>query len=173
MEKGLKTLQSAGRTASRRERQHFGGSDGEYDEITDSRFPPTRRDRSKSHLDDGDDGFNDSALGPDADHPFLIGAQSDQHRSYASSTHNEQAPYTGGTATPPYSSGRSFSTSSSTGYTPTITAASQYSPQPVHYQQPQTLPSFSSAFGVPNIPSISSVIQHQHSPHQHTAVTTR
>lgn len=157
MEKGLKTLQAAGRTASRRERQPFGGSDIEYDEITDSRYPPQQRDCTKSHQDDVDDGFNDSAIGPDAD------------RSYAPSTHNEQAPYSGGNNTPPYSSSRSFSISSSTGYTPTITAAPQFSPQPVHYQ---TLPSFSSAFGVPSIPSISSVIQHQHSPHQHTAVTT-
>lgn len=177
MEKGLKTLQATGRTASRREKQQFGDSDIECDEITDSRYPPPRRHRSKSHQDEVEEGFNDSAIGPDADHPFLMGAQSEQNRSYASSTHNEHPPYSGGNVTPPLSSHRSFSISSSTGYAPTITAAPQYSPQPIYYQQQQTLPSFSSAFGVPSIPSISSVIQHQHSPHshqhQHTAVTTR
>ncbi len=173
MEKGLKTLHAAGRTASRRDRQHIGGDDVEYEEITDSRYPPPRRDGSKSHQEDVDDAFDDSAIGPDAEHSFMIGGPYDQHRSYASSTHNEQLPYTGGNITPPYSSVRSYSTPSSTGYAPTITAAPKYSPQSVTYQQPQTLPSFSSAFGVPNIPSISSVIQRQHSPHQHTAVTTR
>jgi hypothetical protein len=170
MEKGLKTLQAAGRTASRRERRRIGSEDVQYDEITDSRYPPPQQDHSKPHQDDVDDG--DSAIGPDADQHFLIGAQGDRNRSYLSSTRNEQVAYHGGTITPPFSNS-TFSTPSSAIYTPNITAAPMYSPQPVTYQQSQTLPSFSSAFGTPSIPSISTVIQHQHSPHQHTAVTTR
>lgn len=60
MEKGLKNLQSAVRTASRRERQHFDHS-GFHDEIHENPFDPYRE-GSKSRLID-DDEFNDSAIG--------------------------------------------------------------------------------------------------------------
>ena len=164
MEKGLKTLQTAGRTATRRERASLGGDlDLDDSEITDSRCPPSRR--SKSHHEDDDHSFNDSAIGPDADHPFI-----------STNRHDDQS-YAIPSATPSYSSsGRSYSTASSTGYTPTITAAPQFgSPMlaqsqslpPFQPQQP-TLPSFSSAFGMPSI----STVMSSHSPQRGAAVTT-
>ena len=164
MEKGLKTLQTAGRTAARRERASQGGDlDRDDSEITDSRYPTSRR--SKSHHEDDDRSFNDSAIGPDADHPFI-----------STNRHDDQ-PYAIPSTTPSYSSsGRSYSTASSTGYTPTITAAPQFgSPMlaqsqslpPFQPQQP-TLPSFSSAFGIQSISSVMS----SHSPQRGAAVTT-
>ena len=164
MEKGLKTLQTAGRTATRRERAGLGGDlDLDDSEITDSRYPPSRR--SKSHHEDDDHSFDDSALGTDADHPFI-----------STSRHDDQS-YAVPSATPSYSpSGRSYSTASSAGYTPTITAAPQFgspllaqsqSLPPFQPQQP-TLPSFSSAFGMPSI----STVMSSHSPQRGAAVTT-
>ncbi|MCJ1455961.1 hypothetical protein MMC28_006318 [Mycoblastus sanguinarius] len=137
MEKGLKTLKTAGRHASRRERATFGGSDF-GDEISDSHVSHISRERSKGHGED-DESFNDSAIAiaPDTDHSFTTGAA-----GLSSSR-------------PSYGSRQSFSSASSTGFTPTITASPQFAPV-----QQQTLPSFSSAFGMP---SISSVIHH-HSP---------
>ncbi len=172
MEKGLKTLQTAGRTASRRERRNLGISDFD-DEITDSRFN-SRQDRSNSHQHE-DDGFNDSAIGPDdANHPFAqIHSRDEQN----------QAPYSAGSGSTPPSFGSdrrvSYSTAaSSTGYTPTITATPQFPsqminpqqtlPAPFPQQNQQMLPSFSSAFGMP---SISSVMRNS-SPHRSPAVTT-
>ncbi|CAD6564487.1 MAG: hypothetical protein ASARMPREDX12_002683 [Alectoria sarmentosa] len=165
MEKGLKTLQTVGRTASRREARANLGREIDSDEISDSRFPPHRRERSRSHQDE-EDGFNDSAIGPE-DHPFVnsnaFGSSRDDH---------QQAPYSAGgmsNPSPSYSSARSFSinsnaSSSLAGFTPTVTAAPQF---PSLHQQPQTLPSFSAAFGMP---SISAVLHH--SPHHSPAVTT-
>lgn len=179
MEKGLKTLQTANRSFHRRERQ-CGNSDAEYDEFSDTRYqPPQGRDRSKSRQGDGDE-FNDSAIGPDADQPFLTNKQNDHPRSYASSqrsypssVHNEQAPFSGGAITPPYSStARSFSISSSTTLTPTMPAASSYHPvqQPSPSPYQQTLPSFSSAFGVPGL---NSVLHPPSSSHQLHTVTSQ
>ena len=164
MEKGFKNLQTAGRTASRREARATQGHDFDSD-ISDTRFPSSRRERSRSHQDE-EDGFNDSGIGPE-DHQFVngnaFGASRDDH---------QQAPYSAGgmsNPSPSYSSTRSFSihsnaSSSLAGFTPTVTSAPQF---PSVHQQSQTLPSFSSAFG---IPSISAVLQH--SPHHSPAVTT-
>ncbi len=165
MEKGLKTLQTAGRTASRREARANLGHDFDSDDISDSRFPPSRRERSRSHQDE-EDGFNDSAIGPE-DHPFANGNNFGPSRD-----DHQQAPYSAGGMSDPlpsYSSARSFSinsnaSSSLAGFTPTVTAAPQF---PSVHPQPQTLPSFSAAFGMP---SISGVLHH--SPHHSPAVTT-
>ena len=165
MEKGLKTLQTAGRTASRREARANLGHDFDSDEISDSRFSLSGRERSRSNQDD-EDGFNDSAIGPD-DHPFVNG------NTFGSSRDDHpQASYSSGglsNPSPSYSSARSFSinsnaSSSLAGFTPTVTAAPQL---PSIHQQPQTLPSFSAAFGMP---SISAVLHH--SPHNSPTVTT-
>lgn len=165
MEKGLKTLQTAGRTASRREARANLGHDFDSDDISDSRFLPSRRERSRSHQDE-EDGFNDSAIGHE-DHPFInsnaFGSSREEH---------QQAPYSAGgmsNPSPSYSSARSFSINSNASsslprFTPTVTAAPQF---PAIQQQPQTLPSFSAAFGMP---SISAVLHH--SPHNSPAVST-
>ena len=167
MEKGLKTLQTAGRTASRREARANLGHNFDSDEISDSRFPLSRRERSRSHQDE-EDGFNDSAIGPE-DHPFV---NSNAFGSGSSRDDHQQTMYSAGgisNPSPSYSSARSFSinsnaSSSLAGFTPTVTAAPQV---PSIHQQPQTLPSFSAAFGMP---SISAVLHH--SPHHSPAVTT-
>ena len=163
MEKGLKTLQTAGRTASRREARANMGHDFDADEISEGRFP--RHEHSRSHQDQ-EDGFNDSAIGPE-DHSFAsgnaFGSSRDDH---------QQASYSAGgmsNPSPSYTSARSFSinsnaSSSLPGFTPTVTAAPQF---PSVHQQPQTLPSFSAAFGMP---SISAVLHH--SPHHSPTVTT-
>lgn len=165
MEKGLKTLQTAGRTASRREARANLGHDFDSDEIPDGRFPPSRRERSRSHQDE-EDGFNDSAIGPE-DPSFVNG------NAFGSSRDDHQrTPYSAGgmsNPSPSYSSARSFSinsnaSSSLAGFTPTVTSAPQL---PSSHQQPQTLPSFSAAFGMP---SISAVLHH--SPRHSPAVTT-
>lgn len=165
MEKGLKTLQTVGRTASRRESRANLGHDFDSDDISDSRFPPSLRERSRSHQDE-EDGFNDSAIGPE-DHPFV------NSNAFGSSRDDQQqVPYSAGgisNPSPSYSSARSFSnnsnaSSSLAGFTPTVTAAPQF---PSSHQQPQTLPSFSAAFGMP---SLSTVLHH--SPHHSPAVTT-
>ena len=165
MEKGLKTLQTAGRTASRREARANRSHDPDSDDISDTRIPPSQRECSKSRQDE-EDCFNDSGLGPD-DHSFgngnAFGSSRDDH---------QQAPYSAGgmsNPSPPYSSARSFSinsnaSSSLAGFTPTVTAAPQF---PSMHQQPQTLPSFSTTFGMP---SISAVLRH--SPQRSPAVTT-
>lgn len=180
MEKGVKTLQTAGRTASRRERQNVGLSDFD-DEITDSRFG-SNRDRSNSHRNDDDD-FNDSAIGhDDPGHPFSHGGSSRDEQI--------QAPYSAGSGSTPPSFGSSdrrvsYSTAaSSTGYTPTIANTpifssqihnpqqilpTPYSHQPQMLPSPQQqLPSFSSAFGMPSISSVMGNTSRHHSP----AVTT-
>ena len=165
MEKGLKTLQTAGRTASRREARANLGHEFDSDEISDSRFPLSGRERSRSHQDE-EDGFNDSAIGPE-DHQFVNGGAFGPSRD-----DHQQAPYSAGgmsNPSPSYSSARSFSINSNTssslaGFPPTITPAPQF---PAVQQQPQTLPSFSAAFGMP---SISAVLHH--SPHHSPAVTT-
>lgn len=63
MDKGLKCLLTAGQTTLRRERDQYGGSDAEYDELPDSGSPVVRHDGSRPKHDDVDDGFDDSALG--------------------------------------------------------------------------------------------------------------
>ena len=159
MEKGLKTLQTAGRTASRREARANLGHDFDSDEISDNRFPHPRREGSRSHQDE-DEVFNDSAIGPEGN---SFGPSRDEH---------QHAPYSAGgisNPSPSYSSARSFSinsnaSSSLAGFTSTVTAPP---PCPSAHQQPQTLPSFSAAFGMP---SISAVLHH--SPHHSPAVTT-
>ena len=165
MEKGLKTLQTAGRKASRREARANPSHDFDSDDISDSRYPPSQRERSRSHQED-EDSFNESAIGSEV-HPFAngnaFGSSRDDH---------QQAPYSAGgmsNPSPSYSSARSFSINSNApsslaGFTPTVTAAPQF---PSVHQQSQTLPSFSAAFGMP---SISAVLHH--SPHHSPAVTT-
>ena len=173
MEKGLKNLQTAARTASRRE-HHPSNSDPGYDGLSESPYSQQQhrapRDRSISHQDDGDE-FNDSAIGPEADQLFLNSHQNEHQRSYASSVHNEQGPNSAGTTTPPYSStGRSFSTSSSTMMTPSIAAGFHSVQHSSPYQQPsQTLPSFNSAFGMQSLGSM----VNRHSPQHYSAVTTQ
>lgn len=180
MEKGLKTLQTAGRTASRRERQNLGLGDFD-DEITDSRFS-SNRDRSNSHRNEDDD-FNDSAIGhEDPSHPFAHGGSSRDEQN--------QAPYSAGSGStpPPFGSPDrrvSYSTAnSSTAYTPTIVKPPMFPSQIQHTQQTlpspysqqqqmlpnpqQQLPSFSSAFGMPSISSVIGNSSRHHSP----AVTT-
>ena len=164
MEKGLKTLQTAGRTATRRERANLGNDlDPHNSDITDSRYATPRR--LESHQEGDEPSFNDSALGHSGNHPFIT-----------SSRHDDQ-PYTLPSATPSYSSSvRSYSTPTSTGYTPTIPNAPQFgSPMMAQsqslppFQPPQpTLPSFSSAFGMPSI----SAVMSSHSPQRGAAVTT-
>ena len=162
MEKGLKTLQAAGRTASRREANL--NHDGDSDEVLDNRFSSSQGERARSHQDE--DAFNDSGIGHE-DHQFVNG---DLFRS--SRDDHQQAPYSAGglsNPSPSYSSTRSFSinsnaSSSLAAYTPTVTAAPPVSSA---HQPSQTLPSFSAAFGMP---SISAVLQH--SPHHSPAVTT-
>ena len=152
MEKGLKTLQAAGRNASRRERQLNGSDIG-------------------SHTGEGDDSFNDSGLGHDQDPSFLHRSHNEHQRSYASSIHNEQQHYPGGTITPPYSRSYSVSSSSNLGSNIVNTSPMALVQQPSPYQHSQTLPSFSSAFGQPSVSSMQSGL-HRQSPHHHTAVTT-
>lgn len=163
MERGLRDLRAAERTASRRQRQQLVGSD--LDEGTDSPYHP-QRDRSGSHQ----DGFNDSGLGNDPEHQYLPSNNNGPQRSsYASSLHNEPAQYSAETSTPPTNSNRSYSLSSSNGYTSNILNTSPY--QTIHQSlpftqpQPQTLPSFSTTFGLQS--SIN-----RHLPQQDPAVTT-
>ena len=172
MEKGLKNLQNASRSSKR----STGNGDIEYDRLSESSYTmqhhQMRQVRAKSHQDDGDD-FNDSAIGPDADHSLLGGYPNEHQRSYASSLHNEPVPYSAGTTTPPYSTtGRTFSTSSSSVMTPSITTAPAFQSvqQTSPYQQPsQTLPSFNSAFGMQHLPGVVT----RPSPTYHNAVTTQ
>ncbi|KAL2041479.1 hypothetical protein N7G274_005861 [Stereocaulon virgatum] len=164
MEKGLKTLQTAGRTATRRERANLGNDlDPHNSDIPDSRYATPQQ--SGSHQEGDEPSFNDSGLGRSGNHPFTT-----------NSRHDDQ-PYTLPSATPSYSSSvRSYSTPTSTGYTPTIPNAPQFgSPMmaqsqslpPLQPPQP-TLPSFSSAFGMPSI----STVMSSHSPQRGAAVTT-
>ena len=165
MEKGLKNLQTAGRTASRREARANQGPDFDSDEMIDSRLSLSGRERSRSNQDE-EDGFNDSAIGPD-DHSFVHGSVFGSSRD-----DHQQAPYPPGSLpnpSPSYSSARSFSinsnaSSSLAGFTPTVTAAPQF---PSNHQQTQTLPSFNATFGMPGISSVL-----RHSPHHSPAVTT-
>ena len=165
MEKGLKTLTTTGRTALRRDRDRiqssFHGSDID-DELPPHHSPHSQR--SRSHHSDN---FNDSGLGNEGDHPFT----------------RDEPPYSATSTTlPTFPSPRTHSIASSTGYTPTITAApypstlqpspplqQQHNLPPSFSQQPQqTLPSFSSAFG---LQSISSVMNPSHH-HRGAAVTS-
>lgn len=166
MEKGLKTLQTASRTASRREARANPNSDFDSVEILEKPFHPSRRDRSGSHQDE--DPFNDSGIVVGSEeHSFVNGNALGSSRE-----DHQQAPYSAGglsNPSPSYSSARSFSinsnaSSSLASFTPTVTAAPQFPPVP---QQPQTLPSFSTTFGMP---SISAVLHH--SPRHSPAVTT-
>jgi len=154
MEKGLKTLQSAGRTASRRDRERTANIDDFTGDFLGDHFGP--RSRSRSH-DNISDGFNDSAIGQDPDHPF-------------SRQEDIPVPHSAGgisSSSRSFTPNLTFSKNSSTlpGFTPTITAAPQLpmvqSPTPT---QQQTLPSFSAAFGMPSpfatsMPSISGVMR--------------
>ena len=171
MEKGLKNLQNAKRHSTR----STANGDADYDRVLESSYTlqhQVRQVRAKSHQDDGDD-FNDSAIGPDADHSLVGGYPSEHQRSYASSLHNEPAPYSAGTTTPPYSStGRTFSTSSSSVMTPSLATSTgfQYVQHPSPHQQPsQTLPSFNSAFGMQSLGNVVT----RPSPTYHNAVTTQ
>ncbi len=147
MGKGLKTLQTAYRTALRREAHANLSHDFDSDDISDSCISLSRRKRSQSHQDE-EDGFNDSAIGPE-DHPFVK-----SNASGSSRDDHQQAPYSaGGIFYPSPSTTPSFSINSNAysllaGPTPTVTAAPQF---PYIQQQPQTLPSFSVAFGMPSI----------------------
>ena len=160
MEKGLKTLSTLGKTANRRERYSKNSSDPN-EEITDSRDCASRR--SQSHHSNSPNDFDDSGLG----------------HSFGHKNDPQSAPYSAGglsASSPSFPSPhRTYSSASSTGYTPTIAAAPYLQQSPVQpqahslppFQQP-TLPSFSSAFGMP---SISSVINPPHH-HRGSAVTT-
>ncbi len=158
MEKGLKTLQTAGRSASRSRRQTF--DVGAIDQMTDTRYQAPLESQ-------GDDIFNDSGLGQDPEHHFLPNAQSDQRRHYATSIHTEPAPFSAGAITPPYSSNRSYSQcSSSNGISVINTSPYQTIQQPSPFQQQQqTLPSFSSAFGQPIVSSLPPATTQRRSPH--------
>lgn len=131
MRTGLKTLQTASRSASRRERIHDKFDDADYDDKSaNCYFPPRRRFHSESHQEDVDD-FNDSSIGPDADDPFLTSSQSGERLAYASTGANEPKPCLTGAVTPPsYSSRILFSDYSTTDI----------------LNQAKALPSFSSAF---------------------------
>ena len=165
MEKGLKTLQTAGRTASRREARSNQGHDFDSDDISDSRLTLSGRERSRSHQDE-EDGFNDSAIGPE-DHLLVHGSGFGSSRD-----DHQQAPFSAGSLPnppPSYGSARSFSinsnaSSSLAGFTPTVTASPQF---PSSHQQPQTLPSFNATFGMPGISAVL-----RHSPNHSPAVTT-
>ena len=130
METGLETLQMD-RTASRREAR-ASGYDNE--QISDSRFSPSRRERFHSDQ-DGHDSFDDSAIGPEYD---LFDSEFTPTVTAASlfpSTHQQ------------------LQTLPSFSITPTVTAASLF---PSTHQQLQTLPSFSAAFGMhpsPHLPA--------------------
>ena len=171
MEKGVRTLHTAGRRASRHGYEPIEGSDAE--DTTSTRYPPPPN-RSLLHRDEGDDPFKDSGLGHDLDHPFLARSQNEHQRSYASSSHNEPIPLSGGTITPPYSSHGSYSLSSSSGVNSAIANSSQFPlfQQPSPLQPPQSLPSFSAAFGSSGNPSFQTPLPRQSPHHQHTVVTT-
>lgn len=155
MEKGLKTLQSTGRTAARRERTHL--TDDFPDHLSNDHSPIRSRSRSQDNISDG---FNDSAIGPDNEAPFVSRGQDNPHH---------QPPHSAGSrfSTPI----RTFSTSSTSlsSLTPTVTASPQFSilhspSMPQSQQQQQTLPSFSAAFGMQSLvsetmPSISSMMR--------------
>ena len=163
MEKGLKTLTTTGKSAIRREqgRLHssFPGSSDIDEDLSNHHSPQSHRSRSHS---DENHSFNDSGLG--GDHTF----------------NQDENPYSATSTTlPPFPSPhRTLSITSSTTYTPTITAAPypassslQQSPplQQQHHlppsfsqqQQQQTLPSFSTAFGMQSISSVMNPSHHQ------------
>ena len=188
MEKGLKTLQTAGRTAARRDRttQHntlySGGNVSDYEEYLDMNHLSPSREPSKSHP-NSDDGFNDSAIGPDTEHLFTTRSLEDlnHHSLRPSPKSSHQAPSftqsyptpSRGHTPPVQPPARTFSNASSsaissTGFTPTVTAAPQFPSQLPQFpsQLPsarerqnstgsgQTLPSFSAAFGMPSISTV-------------------
>ena len=115
-------------------------------------FSLSRRKRSRSQRDE-EDGSNDSAIGKGN----AFGSSRDDH---------QQAPYSaGGMFYPSPSITPSFSINSNTPpllarFAPTVTAP------PYIHQRPQILPSFSVAFGMPSISSVSLP-----SPHVLPAVT--
>lgn len=159
MEKGLKTLQTAGRTATRRERtaQHLQPSP----DIEENRYllQPQLYERSKSHpSSEMDESFNDSAIGPDpAEQPF---STSFNLSSPPSVQRNAQAihPYRPSYAesyTPPsrppvrtFSDASLSSLSSAAGFTPMPTQLPSQISNVRHSPTPQKLPSFSAAFGI-------------------------
>ncbi|KAL9125578.1 MAG: hypothetical protein Q9217_005243 [Psora testacea] len=155
MEKGLITLQSIGRSASRRERNRTSNSLQADDNPLDtyvhghgpSHFP---RSRSDSH-DNNSENFNDSAIVTETDLPYATRPRDDEQ---------QQAPYsTGGlTNSPPSSLPTNRTPSTSTvsfsipSMTPTITAAPQF-PSPTTPGEPhRTLPSFNDGFS--RLPSV-------------------
>lgn len=176
MEKGLKTLQAAGRTASRRERNASHSalpsiSDVEAEEINPySDCIIQQSSKSRPH---SEDNFNDSAIGQEGEHPFTFGGPSARssppssnqilsqyHHPYPTPTggHSPQFP-------PPLRTYSNASDMSSMGLTPTITAAppfpSQLSLANPSVQFPsqrrssgggQQLPSFNDAFGLQRLP---------------------
>ena len=155
MEKGLKNLSTANRNYSRRRQNQLSGSD--VDEQTQSPYL-LNRGRSGSHQNESDERFNDSGLGPEPENPYYH-SNNDHQQPYTSGIHTEPAQYTTGVITPSTSS-RSYSVSSSTGGTYHSTNLLNNSPsyQPFHppssFSQPQTtLPSFSTTFGPPSIPT--------------------
>ena len=169
MEKGLKPLLAVGRR-----RPHVANPSDDLEDdgiIPDSRYASSRV--SKSNHDEDENSFNDSGIGIGhdvSDLPFPP-----LQTTHPPNRHNNDAPYSSG--------GRSYSTASSTGFTPKNPAAPTFGspmmtqnqglPSPFAQAQSQSpgqtsLPSFSSAFG---IPSISSVI-HSHEPGRGAAVTT-
>ena len=158
MERGLKTLQTANRTASRRSRRPSGGTDNAYDDGSGGQYP-SRPDQARPNQDEEDDTFNDSAIDPGSDHHGFHSSSIEHQHPYTPINH-DQALYPAGTITPTYSS-------SSLSYPSTlISSPYQIIPQPSPHQQPERLPSFSSTFGPATIPTTQSVIN-RHSPPHH------
>lgn len=153
MDKGLRNLLNLGKSATRRERNHQKAYSSDADD-----------DSSRSHP-NSDDGFNDSAIGPDEHHVgrsleesshlphFFIGSSQQRRASHPPS----------GDHTPPSHFGGARSWSSSTSSMSPISAPILFpsemnnsSPSSGRQQPRPKLPSFNDTF-----PSISSVIQSQ------------
>ncbi len=160
MEKGLKTLQATGRTAARRDRNvqenalHPSSNASEFGDYVDMSHRSPSREYPQSHP-NSDDGFNDSAIGPDVDHP-LIGRSCIEDnnnnnniahhslRTSPQSTHNPPPfnhhayPTPSRGHTPPFPpptrtfSNASSSALSSTDFTPTIPIATKFPSQLYH-----------------------------------------
>ena len=181
MEKGLKTLQTAGRAASRRERDralentalHPSGAISDFDDYLT--LSPSRE-RSRSHP-NSDDGFNDSAIGPDTDPSFTRPSPRLSHQAPSTFSNNISSYPTPSRNHSPASfpppPNRTFSNASSisvlssnAGFTPTSLSGTQ----PLFPSQlpsasarerqnsisgsgtsGQTLPSFSTTFGMPSL----------------------
>ena len=148
MEKGFKTLIATGKSAIRREQSRPQGSfpSSDIDEDLPNHHSPVSH-RSRSHHSDRGHSFNDSGLGGDPSFP--------DENSYSATV----------TTLPPFSSPHgTHSITSSTAYPPTMKTP-PYLPSASLQQSPplqqQTLPSFSTAFGMEGIASVMNPSHHQ------------